>query len=86
MFGKRRNANWGQLQDSGFYKDTILNARTLAQDLEHRFETENVAYDAAQLAASVMTPDKAGWLLDHIDQKARRLILLRKRRARRDSG
>ena len=68
VFGKRRNANWGQLQDSGFYKDTILNARTLAQDLEHRFETENVAYDAAQLAASVMTPDKAGWLLDHIDQ------------------
>ena len=68
VFGKRRNANWGQLKDPGFYKDTILNARTLAQDLEIRFEQENVAYDAAQIAASVMTADKAGWLLDHIDQ------------------
>lgn len=65
---RARNADWQQLKDPAFVKDTIQNHRTLAQDLEHRFEQENAAYDAAQLAASVMTPDKAGWLLEHIDQ------------------
>ena len=61
-------ANWRKAGDKDFIADTLRNNRTLAQDLEHRFEQENAAYDAAQLAASVMTPDKAGWLLDHIDQ------------------
>ena len=68
VLARARTADWQPMQDPAFYKDTIQNARTLAQDLEHRFEQENTAYDAAQLAASVMTPDKAGWLLVHIDQ------------------
>lgn len=68
VFGASREADWQQLQKPGFYKDTILNSRTLGQDLEHRFEIEDVAYDAAQLAASVMTPEKAGWLLNHVGQ------------------
>ncbi len=63
-----RKADWGQLTTPDFFKDTILNARSLGEDLEHRFEAENAAYDAAQLAAAVMTPEKAGWLLNHVGQ------------------
>ncbi len=68
VFGNARRADWGQLKNTGFYEDTIQNARSLSDDVEHRFETENAAYDAAQLAASVMTPEKAGWLLNHVGQ------------------
>lgn len=68
VLNSSRNADWGQLTHPEFYKDSILNARSLAGDVEHRFATENAAYDAAQLAASVMTPDKAGWLLEHVGQ------------------
>lgn len=51
-----------------FVTDTIANARTLAEDVELRSKLQNEAREAASAAASVMTADKAGWLMDRVNK------------------
>jgi hypothetical protein len=48
--------------------DTLRNARTLSEDLEHTFDQQNQARAAAIAAAEVMTPDKAAWLLERVNR------------------
>jgi len=59
-------ADWSKLRDRDFWADTIRNPRTLAQDVDAAFEAQLKAREAAEAAASIMTPDKAAWLLDRI--------------------
>ena len=58
-------ADWSKLRDRDFWADSIR-PRTLAQDVDAAFEAQLKAREAAEAAASVMTPDKAAWLLEHI--------------------
>jgi hypothetical protein len=58
-------ADWSKLRDRDFWADS-LRPRTLAQDVDAAFEAQLKAREAAEAAASIMTPDKAAWLLDRI--------------------
>jgi hypothetical protein len=58
-------ADWSKLRDRDFWADSIR-PRTLAQDVDAAFEAQLKAREAAEAAASIMTPDKAAWLLDRI--------------------
>lgn len=60
------SADWAKLRDRDFWTDTALRPRTLAEDLDHAQEAQLKAREAAEAAASIMTPDKAAWLLEHI--------------------
>ncbi len=51
-----------------FLADTLRNVRSLGEDVDHRQEAENRARAVANEVASIMSPEKAGWLLDHIDR------------------
>lgn len=51
-----------------FVADTLRNVRSLSEDVDFRYEAENRAREAAAAVASIMTPEKAGWLLENIDK------------------
>lgn len=54
--------------DAGFIRDTLRNTRTLSEDVEAEHQRRNDVREAAMAAAAVMTPDKAGWLADHVNK------------------
>ncbi|MEZ5818174.1 MAG: hypothetical protein R3D44_13925 [Hyphomicrobiaceae bacterium] len=58
-------ADWSKLRDGDFWLDSIR-PRSLSQDVDRALEAQIKAREAAEAAASIMTPDKAAWLLDHI--------------------
>ena len=58
----------GQALDPKFMIDTLRNARTLSDDVEFRHAAENQARETALAVAAIMTPEKAGWLLDHVNK------------------
>jgi len=60
--------NWSKALDPKFVADTLGNLRSLGENLEHELAAQNLARDAADAVAAVMTPEKAGWLLEHIDK------------------
>jgi hypothetical protein len=57
-----------QALDPGFMLDTLRNARTLSEDVEAEHERRNHARDIAIDVAAIMTPEKAGWLLEHVNK------------------
>ncbi len=57
-----------QVLDPRFMADTLRNVRMLGEDHELSHDIQNRARDAATAVAEVMTADKAGWLLDHVNQ------------------
>jgi hypothetical protein len=48
--------------------DTLRNARTLREDVEHEHMHRNVKRELAIEVAAIMTPEKAGWLLDRVER------------------
>jgi hypothetical protein len=59
-------ADWSKLRDRDFWADSVLRPRSLSEDVDAAFEAQLAARKAAEDVASVMTPEKAAWLLDHI--------------------
>lgn len=57
-----------QALDPIFMADTLRNARSLSEDVEAEHERRNAARDMAMDLAAAMTPDKAGWLADHVNK------------------
>lgn len=57
-----------QALDHKFIVETIAGAGSLGQDLEREHVRQNATRAAATAVAEIMTPEKAGWLLDHIDK------------------
>lgn len=57
-----------QALDPKVMADTLRNARSLADDVEAEHDRQNAARDLAMDLAAVMTPDKAGWLADHVNK------------------
>jgi hypothetical protein len=51
-----------------FMKETMRNVRTLSEDIELRHDKDNQAREAAMAAAEIITPEKAGWLLDRVNK------------------
>ncbi|MBS0242985.1 MAG: hypothetical protein JSS20_12470 [Proteobacteria bacterium] len=64
------SADWSKFRDRDYWVDS-LRPRSLGDDLEAAFEAQLKAREAADDAASIMTPDKAAWLLDHIGRNGR---------------
>ena len=64
----RTLAGASKAADARFVLDTVMNARSLSDDVEHAIDQDNARRAAATDAAEVVTADKAGWLLDHIGQ------------------
>jgi len=64
----RTLASVSKVPDTQFVIDTIRNARSLGDDVEHAFAVTNGEREAAIAAASELTAAKAGWLLQHFDQ------------------
>lgn len=57
-----------QALDPEFVVDTLKNLRSFSENVEHELAIQNRAREAADAVSAVMTPEKAGWLLDHIDK------------------
>lgn len=57
-----------QALDSKVMADALRNARSLGEDVEAEHERRNAARDMAMDLAAVMTPEKAGWLADHVNK------------------
>lgn len=57
-----------QALDPKFMADTLRNARSLAEDVNVEHERRNAARDLAMDLAAVMTPEKAGWLVEHVNK------------------
>ena len=57
--------------DAKFMSQTLRNVRSLGEDVEHAHAIQNAARESAADLAAIMTPDKAGWLLEHIDKNGR---------------
>jgi hypothetical protein len=57
-----------QALDPRFMIDTLRNVRTLSEDVELSHDIQNRAREAATAVAEVLTADKAGWLIDHVNQ------------------
>lgn len=57
-----------RMRDPRYVVDTIRDADTLLGDIDMAFLEQNHIRDMAIETASVMTPEKAGWLIDRIGQ------------------
>jgi hypothetical protein len=55
-----------ELLNPQFYADTLRENRTLIDDVALEHANRNAARSAADAVAAVMTPEKAGWLLDRV--------------------